>query len=165
MSKQGQRYPATSLATIHTWMNRIGSIQLSGYHADVPDASVAGMTVGQAQLVWSSATALFTYDELSGILADSLRESPVLKPIYTEDISTLESVQTRQDAFESSVFCVLRMLAATVPGLEIDDRGSCVVLNRPLWSHLTHHLLAILVQSGQAAESLEELMLSRDLAL
>lgn len=131
MSKQVQRYPATSLATIHIWMNRIGPIQLGGYHADVPDASVAGLTVEQAQMVWSSATALLSHDELSGILAESLRESTVLKPIYTEDISTLESVQTRKDAFESSVFFVLRMLAATVPGLEIDDRGSCIVMNRP----------------------------------
>lgn len=32
---------------------------------------------------------LFSHDELSGILAESLRESPVLKPICAEDISTV----------------------------------------------------------------------------
>jgi len=125
MSKLVQRFPAPTLAMIHTWMNR-GDPGQSVYYADVPNAIPVGMTGEQAQLVWSCSAEVFTENKLAEILAVSLQRAAVLTPIYSERVSTIESVSTREDAFDSSVFRVLRELAANVPGVEIDDRGSCM---------------------------------------
>jgi len=88
-----------------------------------------------------------------------------MNPIYQDEVSTLESLPERNDAFPPSTFNVLRALVARSPKVEIDDRGTCIVLYRNLWTYLTNHLLSFLVRSGQAPELLDELLLTKDLGL
>ena len=162
MTKPNDHLPGITAMVTH--MNPPDPLKMSNY-AVVPDAAPEGMTVEQAQWVWSRAGELFTENELIGILTESLQGGPELKPIYEQRVSTLESVPERNDAFGPIVFTVLRTLSARSSRVEVDDRGSCIVLNRSLWSYLTQHLLSLLVRSGQAPDSLEELMLLRDLGL
>lgn len=159
MSNSFQGLPSINVLTLATQLSHSSS-QQNSYYSHVPDSAPAGMTVDQGQLIWSSVIELFTENELIDILADSMHGAPPMRPIYEDKVSTVESVPERDDAFNPTVFSVLRKVAIRSANVEIDDRGTCIVLNRALWSHMTCHLLSLLVRSGQAPESLNELLLA-----
>jgi len=125
-----------------------------------------GMTLEQAQLVWSCAVELFTDVELTDILVDSLRNSSISQPSMRESLFNPDNVSTiHQDVFSARVVIILIDIAAKAPIDRIENQGSSVILRKTMWSHLTHHLLSIVVRSNRASESLDELLLSEELGL
>ncbi|MGE8067114.1 hypothetical protein [Pseudomonas sp. NPDC089569] len=152
------------LGALQAQMGHTGHASTSLY-LQVPDSAPEGMSIAQAQFIWSRATELFTEAELIEMLAGTLQDASPMGQLYSGKVSSLDSQPSQPDAYGSAVFSVLRKLAATVTEFEIDDRGSCIVLNKSLWSHWTHHLLSILVTIGEAPESLQELLLQQDLGL
>lgn len=157
LARQGPTAPHVRMG--HT------SINSALLYLNVPDSAPEGMTIAEAQFIWSRAVALYDETELTAKLATTLQNPSPMGELYNEKVSSLDSQTSQSDSYDPLVFGVLRNLSATVPEVEIDDRGSCIVLNKSLWSHLTHHLLTILVMAGEAPESLEELLLQKDLGL
>lgn len=164
MSNAFLNLPVMSAAALATQLSRM-SYQIRSYNSGIPAAAPVGLTVGQAQLIWSCAIELVTEYELISILTGCMRDASAMNVVYQGEVSTLESLPERQDAFHPSTFNILRELAARSPLAEIYDREAGIVLNRKLWSYLTHHLLYLLVRSHQAPELLDELLLTKDLGL
>jgi len=143
---------------------QFGHCQSAPYPAinNAPD----GMTLEQAQLIWSCAVELFTDVEITEILVDGLRNSSISQPSMRESLFNPENVATiHQDVFSAQVVIMLIEIAAKAPIDRIENQGSSVILRKTMWSHLTHHLLSIVVRSGKAPESLDELLLYEELGL
>lgn len=129
------------------------------------DPAPEGMTIAQTQLLWSSSLKLFGQQMLTAVLAKQTRH--FLRHTQSTDawVSTLHSHPLHPEALPEEVFSLLRQLARSVFRMHIHDHGDHIVVSRPVWSHLSHQVLEMLVKSGKAPESLDELLMAQDLGL
>lgn len=169
MTKREQRSQTAPLTSIQPRMTPI-SPQQFGHSPSWPyfnhNSAPDGMTIDQAQLVWSCAIELFTDRELTEILVESLRDSSVSQSTIRERPFNPDNVSTiHQDVFDARVINILSEIAAKAPIVRIENQGSSIILRRSMWGHLTYHLLSIVVHSGEATEDLDELLLSKELGL